>query len=183
MSENISSARVVIIGAGPCGPAQLRAFQSAQEKGAVIPKIVCYEKQSYWGGLWNYNWRTGLDEYGGPVHGSMCRYLWSNGPKECLEFADYTFDEHFGYPIASYTPRDLAFDASGNLYVTNWDAPNTVSKVDSDGDVTTFATGFSAPIGLAFDASGNLYVGEVQEAASHGQSAQSHPGLHKYVRV
>ena len=30
------------------------------------------------------------------MHNSMYRYLWSNGPKECLEFADYTFEEHFG---------------------------------------------------------------------------------------
>ena len=44
----------------------------------------------------NYSWRTGLDEHGSPVHNSMYRYLWSNGPKECLEFADYTFEEHFG---------------------------------------------------------------------------------------
>ncbi|MGH6855153.1 MAG: NAD(P)-binding domain-containing protein, partial [Aestuariivirga sp.] len=33
------------------------------------------------------------------------RYLWSNGPKECLEFADYSFEEHFGKPIPSYPPR------------------------------------------------------------------------------
>jgi trimethylamine monooxygenase len=35
------------------------------------------------------------------------RYLWSNAPKECLEFADYSFDEHFGKPIASYPPREV----------------------------------------------------------------------------
>ena len=40
----------------------------------------------------------------------MYRYLWSNGPKECLEFADYTFDEHFGRPIASYPPREVLWD-------------------------------------------------------------------------
>ena len=34
--------RVAIIGAGPCGLAQLRACQSAKEKGAQIPEIVCY---------------------------------------------------------------------------------------------------------------------------------------------
>lgn len=101
---------VAIIGAGPCGTAQLRAFASAQKKGADIPEIVCYEKQADWGGLWNYTWRTGLDEYGEPVHGSMYRYLWSNGPKECLEFADYTFEEHFGRPIASYPPRAVLAD-------------------------------------------------------------------------
>jgi len=102
--------RVAVIGAGPSGTAQLRAFQSAANKGADIPEIVCFEKQADWGGLWNYTWRTGLDEFGEPVHGSMYRYLWSNGPKECLEFADYSFEEHFGKPIASYPPRAVLWD-------------------------------------------------------------------------
>ena len=104
------SKRVAVIGAGPSGLAQLRAFQSAKEKGADIPDIVCFEKQHDWGGLWLYTWRTGLDQYGEPVHCSMSRYLWSNGPKEGLEFADYGFEEHFGKPIASYPPRAVLFD-------------------------------------------------------------------------
>ncbi|MBA84493.1 NAD(P)-binding domain-containing protein [Thalassobius sp. S69A] len=102
--------RVAVIGAGPSGLAQLRAFQSAAQKGADIPEIVCFEKQSNWGGLWNYTWRTGVDENGEPVHCSMYRYLWSNGPKEGLEFADYSFEEHFGKQIASYPPRAVLFD-------------------------------------------------------------------------
>lgn len=104
------SKRVAIIGAGPSGLAQLRAFQSAAQAGAEIPEIVCFEKQSNWGGLWNYTWRTGVDENGEPVHCSMYRYLWSNGPKEGLEFADYSFEEHFGKQIASYPPRAVLFD-------------------------------------------------------------------------
>jgi trimethylamine monooxygenase len=104
------SFKVAILGAGPSGLAQLRAFESARRAGADIPEIVCYEKQGDWGGMWNYTWRTGLDQYGEPVHGSMYRYLWCNGPKEGLEFADYTFDEHFGRPIASYTPRAVLRD-------------------------------------------------------------------------
>ena len=104
------SKRVAVIGAGPSGLAQLRAFQSAAQQGVEIPEVVCFEKQDNWGGLWNYTWRTGLDEYGEPVHGSMYRYLWSNGPKEGLEFADYTFEEHFGKQIASYPPRAVLFD-------------------------------------------------------------------------
>ena len=56
--------RVAIIGAGPSGLAQLRAFASAETVGTEIPEIVCYEKQDDWGGLWNYTWRTGVDEYG-----------------------------------------------------------------------------------------------------------------------
>ncbi|WP_299685980.1 NAD(P)/FAD-dependent oxidoreductase [uncultured Tateyamaria sp.] len=102
--------RIAIIGAGPSGLAQLRAFQSAKKNGADIPEVVCFEKQSNWGGLWNYTWRTGVDQYGEPVHGSMYRYLWSNGPKEGLEFADYSFEEHFGKQIASYPPRAVLFD-------------------------------------------------------------------------
>lgn len=112
--------RIAVIGAGPSGLAQLRAFQSAQTTSTgqkLDPKdfkndfkVVCFEKQSDWGGLWNYTWRTGLDEHGEPVHSSMYRYLWSNGPKECLEFADYSFEEHFGKPIPSYPPRAVLWD-------------------------------------------------------------------------
>lgn len=104
------TARVAIIGAGPSGMAQLRAFASAAARGQQIPEIVCFEKQADWGGQWNYTWRTGLDEHSEPVHSSMYRHLWSNGPKECLEFADYTFDEHFGRPISSYPPRAVLWD-------------------------------------------------------------------------
>ncbi|MCD9153838.1 NAD(P)-binding domain-containing protein [Aeromicrobium duanguangcaii] len=102
--------RVAIIGAGPSGMAQLRAFESAARAGHEIPDIVCFEKQADWGGQWNLTWRTGLDEHGEPVHSSMYRNLWSNGPKEALEFAEYTFDDHFGRPISSYPPRAVLWD-------------------------------------------------------------------------
>ena len=103
--------RVAVIGAGPCGLAQLHAFASDSQAGSPsAPEVVCFEKQDDWGGLWNYSWRTGLDEHGEPCHASMYRYLWSNGPKECLEFADYSFEEHFGKPIASFPPREVLYD-------------------------------------------------------------------------
>jgi len=102
--------KVAIIGAGPSGLAVLYAFQSLKVNGNDIPEIVCFEKQDNWGGLWNYTWRTGLDQYGEAVHGSMYKYLWSNGPKECLEFTDYSFEEHFGKQIASFPPRTVLFD-------------------------------------------------------------------------
>ena len=40
----------------------------------------------------------------------MYQGLWSNGPKEGLEYPDYTFDEHFGKPISSYVPREVLYD-------------------------------------------------------------------------
>lgn len=104
------AARVGIIGAGPSGLAQMHAFEQARAEGAEVPEIVCFEKQGDWGGLWNYSWRSGLDEHGDPCHGSMYRYLWSNGPKECLEFADYTFEKHFGRTIPSFPPRAVLED-------------------------------------------------------------------------
>ena len=102
--------RVCVIGAGPAGLATLSAFRKLEQRGVRIPELVCYEKQSDWGGMWNYTWRTGIDEKGHAVHGSMYKYLWSNAPKECLELADYSFDEHFGRPIASYPPRPVVLD-------------------------------------------------------------------------
>lgn len=99
--------RVAIIGAGPSGLAQLCAFQASNNDSS--PQVVCFEKQADWGGLWRYSWRTGVDEYGEPLHNSMYRNLWSNGPKEGLEFSDYSFDEHFGRAIPSYPPRQVLF--------------------------------------------------------------------------
>lgn len=110
MEMVMKNKRVAIIGAGPSGIAQLRAFESAEKQGHEIPELVCFEKQDTWGGQWNYSWRTGTDSYGEPVHSSMYRNLWSNGPKEVLEFAEYSFDEHFGKPISSYPPREVLWD-------------------------------------------------------------------------
>jgi len=107
----LTKKKIAILGAGPSGLAQLRAFEAARLAGVKdLPEIVCYEKQNDIGGMWNYTWRTGLDRNGEPVHGSMYRYLWSNGPKECLEFADYSFEEHFGEAIPSYPPREVLKD-------------------------------------------------------------------------
>src|SRR5699024_2307305 len=90
--EHILSKRVAITGAGPSGKAQLRALEATRKKGAEIPEIVCYEKRGDWGGQWKFSGRSGTDKYGEPVHSSMYRNLWSNAPKEALEFAEYTFD-------------------------------------------------------------------------------------------
>lgn len=101
---------IAIIGCGPCGMSTLSAFRQAEMNGETIPNIVCFEKQSAISGLWNYNWKHGLDEFGEYVHNSMYRTLWSNGPKECLEMADYSFEEHFKKEIPSYPPRAVLQD-------------------------------------------------------------------------
>jgi trimethylamine monooxygenase len=105
-----SKQRVAIIGAGPSGLAALRAFKSAANKGQEIPQVTCFEKQDEIGGLWTYTWHDGLDKNGNPCQGSMYSNLWANNPKECLEFADYTFDDHYGKVIPSFPPREVVFD-------------------------------------------------------------------------
>jgi len=108
--------KVCVIGAGPSGMAVLCWYAKLAREGKKVPEIVCYEKQSDWGGLWNYTWRTGTDEHGEPVHGSMYRYLWSNGPKECLELPHYTFEDHYGKAIPSFPPREVLFDYLKGLW-------------------------------------------------------------------
>lgn len=100
--------RVAVIGAGPAGTAALRAFHYAREHERC--EVVCFEQQADLGGLWNFSWRTGIDGTGAPVHNGMYKHLWSNGPKECLEFADYSFEEHFGRSIPSFPPREVLHD-------------------------------------------------------------------------
>ena len=87
--------KVAIIGAGPCGLSMLRAFESAEKNGEKIPEIVCFEKQEDWGGLWNYSWRTGSDQFGDPVHNSMYRYLWSNSWSTVLSVINFSPDKTF----------------------------------------------------------------------------------------
>ncbi|PFX11504.1 Dimethylaniline monooxygenase [N-oxide-forming] 1, partial [Stylophora pistillata] len=102
--------RVCVIGAGPSGMSVLYHFNKLKEQGKEIPDIVCFDKQSDWGGLWKYSWETGINQFGEPVHGSMYRGLWSNGPKEALEYPDYTFEDHFKKAIPSFQPREVLYD-------------------------------------------------------------------------
>ena len=131
--------KVALIGTGPCGLSFLRSLYQAKKKGEDIPEVVAFDKQSDWGGLWNYSWRTGSDEFGDPIPNSMYRYLWSNGPKECLEFADYSFDEHLNKPIPSFPPREVLKDyiigrAEKSELKKNVKFNTTVTSVTSDGD-------------------------------------------------
>lgn len=72
-------------------------------------------------------------------------------------------------------PRAVAFDASGNLYISDG-GENRIRKVDATGIITTVAGGapccnlgdggpatdayLSSPEGVAVDAKGNLYIGD-----------------------
>lgn len=55
--------------------------------------------------MWNYTWRTGVDENGETLHNGMYSHLWSNAPKELHELPDYSYEKHFGQNVGSYPPR------------------------------------------------------------------------------
>ena len=97
--------KILVIGAGPSGLSTLKALDQLQPKEKY--KIVCYQKQEDLGGQWNFTMESGVDKYGEPVHSGMYSQLWTNAPKECFEYYDYTYHEHFGKPVPTYLPRDI----------------------------------------------------------------------------
>lgn len=58
-------------------------------------------------------------------------------------------------------PSGLAFDGSGNLYLSNYGSA-TINKISNPTGVSptisVFASSLDCPVGLAFDSSGNLFV-------------------------
>ena len=96
--------KVLVIGAGPSGMAQVNALV-----GAAGLDVRCFEMNSEIGGLW-----TWTDDVG-DCHGSMYRYHQTNGLNEFLELEDYSFLEHFGHLITSYPPRAVMLD-----YLKGW---------------------------------------------------------------
>ena len=56
-------------------------------------------------------------------------------------------------------PEGIAFDATGNLYVANYDFPGNIMRYDSNGNsMGVFATGLGSTREIAFDSQGNLYA-------------------------
>lgn len=51
--------RLCLIGAGPSGMSFLYNLEVARKEGKDVPDVICFDRQSNWGGLWNYTWRTG----------------------------------------------------------------------------------------------------------------------------
>ena len=68
------------------------------------------------------------------------------------------------------TPRGLAFDAAGNLFVGGFSSfsagSGTIYKITLAGAKSVFASGLDSPWGLAFDSSGNLFVVDSPQSAS-----------------
>jgi hypothetical protein len=111
--------------------------------------------------------------------------------------AGYTGDGQAAYLARLHTPKGIAFDPSGNLYIAD-ELNNVIRKVDkSTGVISTYAGGgtcfngpswrpslcgdggpatgaeLAYPRGIAFDASGNLYIADTSNQAIRMVSAST----------
>jgi sugar lactone lactonase YvrE len=56
-------------------------------------------------------------------------------------------------------PRNIAFDAAGRLYIVDQNN-RRIRRVDTDGTISTFASGFAFPRDVAVDEHGTVYVAD-----------------------
>ena len=84
---------VLVIGAGPAGITMLQQLSKVARDRPV--RFECWEQQPSLGGLW-----TGLAPFSGMYEG-----MWINGDKSFVQFASYTYREHFGRELPSFLPR------------------------------------------------------------------------------
>jgi sugar lactone lactonase YvrE len=83
-------------------------------------------------------------------------------------------------------PAGLAFDRSGNLFVSTESEPHligndTILKFTPEAVKSTFATDLTFPRGLAFDRSGNLFVADVDGASGPGEILKFTPDGNRSV--
>jgi DNA-binding beta-propeller fold protein YncE len=73
--------------------------------------------------------------------------------------AGFSGDGGFATAARLNEPRNLAFDDLGRLYIVDQDN-RRIRRVDLDGRIYTFASGFKMPRDVAVDRHGNLYVAD-----------------------
>ncbi|XP_063710970.1 trimethylamine monooxygenase-like [Symsagittifera roscoffensis] len=89
-SKGVGKVRICVIGAGPSGLMTLRALQSLDVNKF---EIICYERHSEIGGIWNFRAVEGLDEDGMEPHSAAYHELKVNSSKWLEECPEFPFEE------------------------------------------------------------------------------------------
>jgi len=104
---------VAVIGCGPGGMFFLHALatrrKKLEEEGNIealsrLPLVTCFERSSSPGGVWRSN-DEDITNTANASCTKMYEGLWINCHKEAMEFADYTFRDHFDRALPVYIPR------------------------------------------------------------------------------
>ena len=83
------------------------AMAQARSQLANLPVVTCYEMSDGPGGLW----RSDRKDVARRHNPKMYDTLWTNVPKELTEFADYTYEQHFGgKQTPAFLPRRDTLD-------------------------------------------------------------------------
>ena len=95
---------IAVIGGGPSGLFFCHAIEKIRRQfpNHTPLRVSCFERSSQPGGVWRAATATDGDTTSGT---DMYSQLWSNGCSHCLEFHDYTFDQHFGAAVPVYLKR------------------------------------------------------------------------------
>eukprot|EP00928_Gymnodinium_smaydae_P096098 TRINITY_DN8416_c0_g4_i1.p1 TRINITY_DN8416_c0_g4~~TRINITY_DN8416_c0_g4_i1.p1 ORF type:complete len:597 (+),score=75.46 TRINITY_DN8416_c0_g4_i1:91-1881(+) len=112
---------IAVIGAGPGGmffchalETRRRELEAAGDEDALraLPVVTCFDRAAGPGGVWRSERQFTSPSSGGEAArtdtpaSNMYEALWTNGPKEAIEFFDYTYRDHFGdRPLPVYMPR------------------------------------------------------------------------------
>mmetsp|Transcript_5423 Transcript_5423/g.7846 ORF Transcript_5423/g.7846 Transcript_5423/m.7846 type:complete len:583 (+) Transcript_5423:136-1884(+) len=122
---------IIVIGCGPGGMFFCHALETKYreliETGdtdaiANLPEVTVFERAGSPGGVWRAN--RNISEEPVSAHEEkkeneleeenestqMYEALWTNGPKEGVEFFDYTYDDHFGKSLPVYMPRQALLE-------------------------------------------------------------------------
>jgi sugar lactone lactonase YvrE len=87
--------------------------------------------------------------------GTVYTSLFNNGTIVTINTSSPSTPSTFATGLSS--PAGMAFDAAGDLFVSNT-SNGTISEITPSGVVTTFASGLGEPEGLVFGSNGNLFV-------------------------
>jgi len=102
---NIDHIKVALIGCGPGAMSFLHALQKHKADGVLVPEVTCYERGPGPGGLWRDIPVEDKSRVKPENSSLMYDDMWTNTPKELMEYYDYTFDDHFKEATPSFLPR------------------------------------------------------------------------------